>query len=57
MDTLIAWTLGLFVIAAWVTHIITCLAAAAWTALIAGALFFPIAIIHGVMIWFGYPYV
>lgn len=57
MDTLIAWTLGIAILAAWATHVVTCLAAAAWGALIAGALIFPIAIIHGVMIWLGYPYV
>lgn len=40
-------------IAAWLTHIIACLATGAWGFLIAGALFFPVAIIHGVGIWFG----
>lgn len=39
---------------AWLTHVITCLTQAAWGFLIAGAIFFPIGIIHGVMIWFGY---
>jgi len=37
---------------AWLTHVITCLATAAWGFLIAGAIVFPIAIIHGFMIWF-----
>jgi hypothetical protein len=41
-------------IAAWFTHVIVCLTAGKWGFLIAGALAFPIAIIHGVMIWFGY---
>tara|TARA_R110000764_G_scaffold94641_1_gene178407 strand:- start:1289 stop:1450 length:162 start_codon:yes stop_codon:yes gene_type:complete len=40
-------------IAAWFTHVMFCLAAGAWGYLIAGALLVPIAIIHGVMIWFG----
>ena len=40
-------------IAAWLTHIIVCLGAGKWGFLIAGALFFPIAIIHGIGIWFG----
>lgn len=44
----------LAVIAAWLTHIITCLSAGLWGFLIAGALLFPIGIIHGVMLWFGY---
>lgn len=45
-------TFGL-VILAWLTHIVTCLSAAKWGFLIAGALFFPIGIIHGIGIWFG----
>jgi hypothetical protein len=51
------WVLGIIVFAAWITHVVTCLSAAAWGALIAGALLFPIAIIHGVMIWLGYSFV
>lgn len=51
------WAIGLLFIAAWLMHIITCLAAQAWGLLIAGALFFPIAIIHGIMIWLGMPMV
>lgn len=39
--------------AAWFTHVVTCLSDERWGFLIAGALFFPIAIIHGIGIWFG----
>lgn len=39
--------------AAWLTHIITCLDTERWGFLISGALMFPIAIIHGIMIWLG----
>lgn len=38
--------------AAWTTHVIVCLKTGAWFFLIAGALAFPIAVIHGVGIWF-----
>ena len=41
------------VIGGWLTHIIVCLTAGKWGFLIAGALFFPIGIIHGVGIWMG----
>ena len=41
-------------IAAWFTHIFVCLSEEAWGFLIAGAIMFPIAIIHGVGIWFGF---
>ena len=40
-------------IGAWLTHIVFCLGAGKWGFLIAGAIFFPIGIIHGIMIWFG----
>lgn len=39
--------------AAWITHVITCLLEGAWGFLIAGAIMFPIAIVHGIGIWFG----
>jgi hypothetical protein len=42
------------VLAAWLTHIIVCLSSAKWGFLIAGAILFPIGIIHGVMLWFGF---
>lgn len=40
-------------IGAWFTHLYVCFNTARWGFLIAGALFFPIAIIHGVGIWLG----
>lgn len=43
----------LVIIASWFTHIIVCLKAASWGFLIAGAIFFPVAVVHGVGIWFG----
>jgi len=50
-------TLGLllivWIVAAWLTHIVVCLATASWGFLVAGALLFPIAWIHGTGIWFG----
>ena len=56
------YIIGIAAFAAWLTHVIiaafaacviTCLAAGAWGYLIAGALIVPIAVIHGIMIWFG----
>jgi len=43
----------LILVAAWLTHVITCLADGAWGFLIGGAILFPIGIIHGIGIWFG----
>jgi hypothetical protein len=38
---------------AWLTHVFACLTQGEWGFLIAGALFFPVAIIHGIGLWFG----
>jgi tetrahydromethanopterin S-methyltransferase subunit E len=38
---------------AWLTHIINCLQNERWGFLIAGAIAFPIAIIHGWGLWLG----
>jgi hypothetical protein len=39
---------------AWFTHIIVSLGEGWWGFLVAGALFFPIGIIHGIGLWFGF---
>lgn len=43
----------LAVVAAWLTHVITCLIEGSWGFLVAGAILFPVAIIHGFLIWIG----
>tara|TARA_B100002049_G_scaffold218354_1_gene185445 strand:- start:1189 stop:1392 length:204 start_codon:yes stop_codon:yes gene_type:complete len=40
-------------IAAWFTHVVVCIQASEWFLLIAGAIMFPIAIVHGIGVWFG----
>ena len=40
--------------AAWLTHVIVCISTEMWLFLIAGAVFFPIGIIHGIGYWFGF---
>ena len=37
---------------AWLSHVITCFSEGLWGFLIAGAIFFPVGILHGVYIWF-----
>ena len=39
---------------AWFTHIFHCLNEQLWGFLIAGAIAFPIAIVHGIGLWFGF---
>jgi hypothetical protein len=46
------WFLPIF--AAWFQHLYTCFTEDRWGILIAGAIFFPIGIIHGFGIWFGF---
>ena len=53
MDDLLPKILLLWVIASWITHIVVCLQTASWGFLIAGAILFPIAWVHGTGIWFG----
>lgn len=45
--------IALILIASWLTHVVYSIGAEAWGFLIAGAVFFPVAIVHGIMIWFG----
>ena len=51
---LIALFFVIWLVAAWLTHIVVCLKTASWGFLIAGALMFPIAWIHGTGIWLGW---
>lgn len=39
--------------AAWITHVVVCIKTATWGFLIAGAIMFPIAWVHGTGLWFG----
>jgi hypothetical protein len=43
----------IWLVGSWLTHIVVCLQTASWGFLIAGAIVFPIAWIHGTGIWFG----
>lgn len=45
------FTLLVLGFAAWLTHVVVCLTTASWGFLIAGAICFPIAIVHGILIW------
>jgi ribose/xylose/arabinose/galactoside ABC-type transport system permease subunit len=54
LSSLIIMALVTISFVAWLTHVVTCLGEAMWGFLIAGAIFFPIGVIHGVGIWFGF---
>lgn len=40
-------------VAAWFTHVVTCIQDEAWAFLIGGAIFIPVGVVHGIGIWFG----
>lgn len=50
---LFAMVLVFSVPAAWVTHLYRCFTEEQWGFLIGGALVFPVAVVHGIGIWFG----
>jgi hypothetical protein len=52
MDFGLGLAIALTCVAAWFTHIFTCFSEGLWGFLIAGALMFPIGIIHGAWLWF-----
>jgi hypothetical protein len=53
MSEMFGLGIALTCFAAWLTHVITCLNDAAWGFLIAGAIFFPVGVVHGIGIWLG----
>jgi hypothetical protein len=44
--------IGITCFIAWLTHIFTCFAQSLWGFLLAGAIMFPIGILHGFYLWF-----
>lgn len=46
-----AYIITILSIFAWLTHIFYCFGNAAWGFLMAGAIFFPIGILHGFYLW------
>ena len=49
---LFAILLWVWLIGSWFTHVIHCFIDGAWGFLIAGALMFPVAVVHGTWLWF-----
>lgn len=40
-------------VGAWGTHVIVCIKTSSWLFLIAGAIAWPVGVVHGIGIWFG----
>ncbi len=54
MSDFIPIALVITTVAAWFTHVVTAIQSEQWVFLLAGALFFPVGIIHGIGVWFGF---
>lgn len=57
MNVLFSIVIFVTLIAAYITHIVVCLAAHAWALMIVGALIVPVAFVHGFATWLGYSWV
>jgi hypothetical protein len=53
MKVFVFFSVMIWWVFAWLTHVVACIQAGLWGFLIAGALAFPIGIVHGTGIWFG----
>lgn len=53
MNNIAAIFLMLWGTASWLTHVFVCIGAKSWGLLIAGAILFPIGMVHGTGVWFG----
>lgn len=49
---LVGLVIGAWILSAWITHLVVCFQTEKWGFLVAGAVFFPIGIVHGTGIWF-----
>ena len=45
------WIIGLTCLAAWLNHVFTCFSEGLWGFLLAGAIMFPLGILHGMWLW------
>lgn len=54
MDELLPIILVCWLVGSWLTHVIVCIKTMSWGFLIAGAIVFPVANLHGTGIWFGW---
>lgn len=50
---ILGFALVVWIAASWLTHVVVCLKTASLGFLIAGAIMFPVGVIHGTGIWFG----
>lgn len=54
MGNLLGLVIFLGVFAGWINHLYVCFTEQMWGFLIAGAIFFPIGVVHGWGLWLGF---
>jgi hypothetical protein len=54
MNSLTGLLIVVWAVASWFTHVIFCIKSSSWVFLLAGAIFFPIGIVHGTGVWLGF---
>lgn len=54
MNALIGLLVAVWTVASWITHVIVCIQTSSWLFLLAGAIFFPIGMVHGTGLWLGF---
>lgn len=53
MSDLLGIGVVIWVVSAWLTHVVVSIQSASWLLLLAGAIVFPVGCIHGTGVWFG----
>lgn len=54
MSNFFGLLIGLGVLAGWINHLYVCFTEQMWGFLIAGAIFFPVGVVHGWGLWLGF---
>ena len=54
MNGFLSLALVVWVVSAWLTHVVVSIKTASWLLLLAGAIVVPVGCIHGTGVWFGW---
>jgi hypothetical protein len=54
MSNAFGFVAAIWVLAAWMTHVVVSIQTAKWLLLLVGAIFFPVGCVHGTGLWFGW---
>lgn len=54
MSSFFTLAAGIWIVAAWLTHVVVSIQTSKWILLLVGAFVFPVGCVHGTGIWFGW---